>query len=656
MAENEAVFLTQVERVLWFYLRGLLELQVATSGVAGPALRWPRFLQRLTGLSPHELRSASSYTDGVTLYLPAAVELFSSREDNLRLYKGIAVLCAAQIVEGSLAYVRWFVPSAEKRLALDLFGLLEGARLESLLSREFRGLAAELTVLRRQAWNARSVVGDVNSKDALVEGLLQHLLLGSTRQELGPAPGAILADIVAGMARRPPEMALDTAHLALGLAEDMRAIRGAYHPRAPVPHWPEIRPELVLSAREKVDGEEHVERGAHAPRQAGGARPASESGRPSRRYGSGVPLRGALPRDLAGARAASGAPSDEATGQHDRRVVGSQPPENALSARAVEPSGRPASAEVLLRQWAAKAEEDGDGQVFVYDEWDCRIDGYCRGACLLRQEPLPEAIEPDVQAGSEPDPEVARQIRRQFERMRPERRWRRRELDGEKIDLDAAVEAVVDRRAGRSPEERLYIARSERVRDISVALLVDLSASTETWVKGERRVVDVEREALLVIAAALEAAGDSYAIYGFSSRVEKGCAFYRIKGFGEKHGPVVRSRIQVLTGRGYTRMGVPVRHVTRILTATEARVKLMLVLSDGKPNELGIYQGQYAVEDTRQAVLEARARGVFPFGLTIDRGDRGYLPRIFGPNGYAVIDDVLQLPARLAAVYRRLTT
>jgi len=194
------------------------------------------------------------------------------------------------------------------------------------------------------------------------------------------------------------------------------------------------------------------------------------------------------------------------------------------------------------------------------------------------------------------------------------------------------------------------------LRDIAVVLLVDLSASTEAWVKDVRRVVDVEKESLLVVSAALEAVGDSYAIYGFSSKVEKGCAFYRIKGFGEKYGQVVRSRIQMLAGRGYTRMGVAVRHATRILSGTEARVKLLLVLSDGKPNEVGIYQGRYAVEDTRRSVLEARALGIFPFCLTIDRGDRSYLPRIFGPRGYAVIDDVLELPVRLADVYRRLTT
>ena len=185
---------------------------------------------------------------------------------------------------------------------------------------------------------------------------------------------------------------------------------------------------------------------------------------------------------------------------------------------------------------------------------------------------------------------------------------------------------------------------------------MDLSASTETWVKGECRVLDVERQALLLMNGALELLGDSYAIYGFSSKVEKGCAFYRIKGFGEPYGDVVKARIGAVSGRGYTRMGAPIRHVTRILTNTEARLKLLLILSDGKPNEVGIYQGQYAVEDTRQAILEARERRILPFGVTIDRSDRGYLSRIFGAKGYAVIDDVMELPRRLAGIYYGLTT
>ena len=189
-------------------------------------------------------------------------------------------------------------------------------------------------------------------------------------------------------------------------------------------------------------------------------------------------LRGALPRDLSGARDSSAQQDIDRVDQDERLISGSRPPEKVLSARTVEPSGRHTPTEVSLREWAAQAERDGEGQVFVYDEWDYRVETYRSGACLLRQEPLPISPGVEAQPEIEPDRGLSRHIRRQFELLRPERRWRRRELDGEKIDLDAVVEAVVDRHAGRSPEERLYIARGERMRDIAAALLVDLSAST----------------------------------------------------------------------------------------------------------------------------------------------------------------------------------
>lgn len=196
---------------------------------------------------------------------------------------------------------------------------------------------------------------------------------------------------------------------------------------------------------------------------------------------------------------------------------------------------------------------------------------------------------------------------------------------------------------GLPADDRLYIASRSARRDVAIAVLVDTSGSTDSWATENLRIVDVEKEALLVVSTALEALGDPFAILSFSGKSRDDVSIAIIKSFAEKNGPLVHRRIAGLQPDRFTRLGAAVRHATGIL-----------VLSDGKPNDVDIYEGRYGIEDTRQAALEAQLQGIHPFCLTVDRQAPSYMPRMFGAGKYAVLPHPVQLPAALVHVLRGL--
>ena len=170
-------------------------------------------------------------------------------------------------------------------------------------------------------------------------------------------------------------------------------------------------------------------------------------------------------------------------------------------------------------------------------------------------------------------------------------------------------------------------------RELSVALLVDVSASTDSWVSGHQRIVDVEKDALLVVCEALAALGDRYAIFAFSGESAEHVSIVPLKRFADRAGDRVRRRIAALEPDGYTRIGAAIRHATAALSGQPTERRLLLILSDGKPNDVDAYEGPYGIEDARQAVAEARLQNVDVFCLTVDREAPRYAPRIFGRAG-----------------------
>jgi nitric oxide reductase NorD protein len=167
-------------------------------------------------------------------------------------------------------------------------------------------------------------------------------------------------------------------------------------------------------------------------------------------------------------------------------------------------------------------------------------------------------------------------------------------------------------------------------------------------------VVDVERVAALLAAAAFDALGDRYAILAFSGLGAHNVRAATLKAFGERDGDRVRRRVSAVAPAGNTRLGAAVRHAAALLAREDAGHRLLIVLSDGRPNDMDRYQGPYAVEDARRAVLEARAGGVRPFCLTVDKEGPEYLARIFGPNGFTMVRHPDHVPAALLSLVRQL--
>lgn len=257
---------------------------------------------------------------------------------------------------------------------------------------------------------------------------------------------------------------------------------------------------------------------------------------------------------------------------------------------------------------------------------------------------LPEHLQP-----------LAKKVRRQFEHLRAEPQWLRQQTQGSELDLQACVDFQVERKLGNTHEPGLFMDRRRRHRDLSCLALADLSMSTDAHVNNEKRVIEVVGDSLMLFAEALSVAGDDFSLYGFSSLRRHHVRMLEIKGFDQKYNANVCGAIQSLKPGYYTRMGTAIRRATQLLEKRPHRRKLLLLITDGKPNDLDLYEGRYGVEDTRHAVMEARKAGLIPFCITIDQQAGDYLPYMFGANGYTVIKEPVQLPTRLPQLYRLLT-
>jgi nitric oxide reductase NorD protein len=241
-------------------------------------------------------------------------------------------------------------------------------------------------------------------------------------------------------------------------------------------------------------------------------------------------------------------------------------------------------------------------------------------------------------------------------RLDPHNVWQRGQPDGPEIDIDAYLRFAADRAAGNGiAADGLYKELRSGDRDLACLLLADLSLSTDTWIDNFHRVIDVIRDSLFLFGESLAATGDRFGIYGFSSRRRDPVRVHTLKAFDEPYGGAVRGRIQAIRPGYYTRMGVALRHGTELLRVQPANRRLLLLLSDGKPNDIDKYEGRYGIEDTRHAVQAARRLGLQPFCVTVDEKGNDYLPHLFGADGYVVIRKPSELPRRLPLLYARLT-
>jgi nitric oxide reductase NorD protein len=289
-----------------------------------------------------------------------------------------------------------------------------------------------------------------------------------------------------------------------------------------------------------------------------------------------------------------------------------------------------------------------------YPEWDFRTDAFNAAGTTLHEGPAAQGALSWVETTLARHRPLVQLVRRQFACLRAEPLRLRRQRDGDDVDLDAQVEARADRRAGGTAGDALYESRRRARRNVAVQLLIDTSGSTDGWIADSRRVIDVEKEALLVVCEALQSLGDPFAVAAFSGEGPHGVEVRTVKGFDEAHGVDVARRIAGLEPDRSTRAGAALRHAAQALRAQPAAHRLLILLSDGKPNDVDRYDGRYGVEDMRHAVAEVRAAGIVPFCLTIERSAGDHLPQIFGASGYALLPNPAQLPPALVEWTRRL--
>ena len=289
----------------------------------------------------------------------------------------------------------------------------------------------------------------------------------------------------------------------------------------------------------------------------------------------------------------------------------------------------------------------------TYPEWDYRRQAYHPNHVRVLER-VGDASVPGT--GWQPSSKTERRIRavrRQFEALRPKREVFGRQLDGHEIDMDALIRSQTDLKARGEGSDRIFRQARDQARDLSVTVLIDVSRSTESFV-DDRAVIDIEREALVALAEGLDACGDEAAIFAFSSLRRDRVYVTKLKDFSETSCAMVRARISGLQPGFYTRLGAAIRHTSAALAKRPTRKRLLLVLTDGKPNDLDHYEGRYGVEDTRKAIQEARRAGHAVFGITIDRKAESYVARMFGAGGFAIVSRPSQLTAALPILYRHL--
>jgi hypothetical protein len=642
--------------------------------------------------------------------LPLRIDALATLEDNLRLYRFVAAQVAGRREFGTYdfvpaggdpiadappgsALVRYLTAPERPEVLEELFLLAEAVRVHHRLCAEYRGLAAD------GRWSAEQLLARWADESAPTRGrrldaLFLHLVHGG-RPAIMPrwladdgadlitrliaplaAPTATVQDamqvaeaLAAALARAEPAylasdreldgFALDRiggdALLDPYLDDDHDAATAGAAPRVDaVPADSEQRP-----ADERLPLELSQE-----PDDGGGAQPISPD-ELKRLIESGADL-----------RITQGAGSEiDGLGLYITDLIGKLPSEQIDELRRVlgDPDTAPRRVAKRFR------DDDGDGISFCYDEWDYHIDDYRSRWCRLFEVSLEGDSGEFFNQALGDYARLIPEVRRQFQRIRPEMYRTVRGLeDGEDFDLNAAIAARVDRRAGSPASSRLYVARKREERDVATLFLVDMSASTDEpfepgttpgqsqgpprtatgGARGKpRRIIDVTKETLVIMAEALEEIGDAYAIYGFSGHGRERVEMYRVKAFAETLNATVKGRLGGIEPKRSTRMGTALRHAIEKMNGISSRSKHLFLLSDGFPQDYDYGQDRrsntYGIRDTAVALREAEAAGVTPFCITVDKAGHDYLRQMCDKSRYMVIEDITALPRELPKIYQR---
>ena len=571
------------------------------------------------GLSGRRLKleeGDAAWTDGERIVLPPLIAALPSLDDNFQLAKITVALLWAQTRFGTLRIDHAAIAAgyADSERALTRLHALETLRLSARIARELPGLSREMKRLRAQldpalppGWlrfEAALAAEQATPEDSLA-------LLDAAYDEADcpqwSDQGCLRPDAIA--AARAARLDKEKARLRIKLAELLEEHQTA---QADPQAAPETPPELDVTPRDDnglLDFDITLDDAPIAPPEG------------VKQLLTSVYLDfGEIPPDYL-------VPAGD--GEYDANRVFDQPEDPDAV-------------------WHGTYHEKG---AELFPEWDHGRQHYRKNWCVMREKTVAPVHDSFYRDTLDKYAGVIKQLRRKFEALRDENRLDKRQTQGDEIDLDALIEALADAKDGREMSDRLFVRMHRAERNIAVAFLVDMSGSTKGWIN------EAEREALILLCEALELLGDRYAIYGFSGTTRKRCELFRIKTFDERYDDEVKARISGIRPQEYTRMGFALRHMTKLLNQVEAKTRVLVTLSDGRPDDyFDVYRGQYGVEDTRMALQEASRTGIHPFCITLDRDARDYLPHMYGAARYIILDDVRQLPVKVTDIYRRITT
>jgi hypothetical protein len=645
--------LESVQTVLRIYIEGLTGREVEVAPLSA-------------------MPQQSRIGDGKTIYLPASVAEFDEDEMDFRLYKVLAAHGAGQIEFGTFEQDTTGLKSAfaslsslysatpvqldlfslsgylgdngdavetgsntekklprdsdyravlgvfpEPRLARKIFGTMENARIDNRLRASYRGLRKDLDLMTTFLREHRPYIFDVPAHQVPFELLFQITLCGGATDDARQFYGQVVSEI---------ESVIES-YLSMKdatVADSLMATSRVYA------LFQNIAPEQTQEA----ESDEQEEKGDFAYDDKDSGEAATEEQIKRERPKSAQDI-----SDLFNAWNSLDDEGDPDDIQGSEVWSQAEMPEQSL--------------------------DPGD-EAFSYDEWDRELSDYRVGWSRVIEKKVKQGDRNFVELARSRYRGVISSIRHQFQLMKPENLTRvNRELDGEDYDLNALVDFVIDRKADGRQAENIYTKRLRKRRDVAVSILLDQSSSTartitrnplQPYTHPGRRIIEIEKEGLVLMSEALEAVGDVYSINGFTSEGRRNVKFYVVKDFGEKYSDDVERRIGGITFQNNTRLGAAIRHASAKLLRQDARTKLLIILTDGRPYDHDYGDARYAREDVREALTESKSSGITPFCITVDRESESELKELYGDVGYTIIDDVLSLPERMPAIYRRLTS
>jgi len=687
-------FMADVESNYLCRLRG--ETGVRLSEVAPRLLPYAKSIFKgLVALQPGE----ELHTDTETIFLHRKLAIFPAETDNFLVYKlmvttqlllikartyetviegnspAIMKLKAGsgrQSTSGQLTIEEFWQLFPEPRLAEDLFTLAEGWRISKELADLFPGLWRDTADPRSEMARRRPSPDSLPAKSRAVEILCRYLIANHFEPDRTTADNEfrlIIEEFEKAAAAVP-----DSAEKAVKIYELLQNLPGPYKPVAPLPYLGRLKPaeaQRVRLRKRTATRDKFIKTLAAILPEPAESSPDDQrdnsrqkASRPKLQTEEATALLiNPTARDLAeneppslennrekGQFLTLAGPEIELTEELKEMIaeisadLGQVPTDYISAAHGLAGKGE------SPRQAGEALEGTSLTGAITYDEWDFRRAGFRKEWCVLNEKKVSPVRGTFVQNTLDKYRGLLIKLKKQFEMLRCTERLLKRQRDGDDIDLDAVIESITDTRAGRPESEKLFVRLRRDERDIAVMFLIDMSASTEGWV-GEAL-----KEALILMGESLEVLGDRFAVCGFSGMRRTRSDFYHIKDFDEKYSQEIEERIAAIAPQEYTRMGPPIRHATGILQEVDARVRLLIILSDGKPEDYDDYKGEYAIEDTRHALIEAKAAGIHPFCITIDQQAHDYNAHMYGEVNYIFLDKVRDLPVRMPAIYRNLTT